>query len=339
MKRLLLLSLIIILSGCSSGGADTRQDKIQNERGGFTVAYEYPLDTDHVEMFVSTVPNFNPTGYDPSIYDEKYINTPGYTSGTWTSKPNDVKDWNGVENNLYSTHPPIHRIEVNGLTVGKTYYYKTVVVDKAGQRSIPSPEQTVTLLSNVSDFSWVDDFIINPYDQSIWSNPYSTNTTVTAMLPHKLSITLHPNSTFMLISKSVKCRIAEVKFKVVFPQPWQGVFIRVGTNQRDTVKNKGYYAFFRTGETTDPTIMSCSSYEHTQGDLINIVWGEEHVFEIIVDGISRTIKYYIDNNLVATQTPSQEYALTEMDVQIDMVNNSPTDYNMIFDLISCSYIQ
>lgn len=144
MKRLLLLSLIIILSGCSSGGIDTKQDKTQNERGGFTVAYEFPLDTDHVEMFVSTVPNFIPTGWDPNVYNEKYVDTPGYTSGSWTNKPNDLSQWNGIDRNLYSTHAPVHRIEVNGLTVGKTYYYKIVVVDKAGQRSIPSAEQTVT---------------------------------------------------------------------------------------------------------------------------------------------------------------------------------------------------
>jgi hypothetical protein len=326
-QKLILLfgALVLFLSGCGGSGSSTpgtSRPPFAEERGGFTVAYDYPLDTDHVEMFVSTVPNFNPTGYDPSVYDAKYLNTPGYVSGTWANKPNDVKDWNGVENNLYSTHPPIHRIEVNGLTVGKTYYYKTVVVDKAGQRSIPSPEITVKITN--ANTSWFDDFNNIPYDRSIWAETDELGNAVnnTAVLtlepsePNTLSINTINGQSFSLCSTLAADLNDNIKDKLVYEarikiqQPTANARFRLGlfyeyVNNKITDGYSNSYEEFSQG--TDLTKIVCYSYAQSGSHIVcnstkavAFTWGVYHVLKVEYVKSTQQVNFYIDDVLVHT---------------------------------------
>lgn len=91
------------------------------------MAYSEPRDFKHFEIYVSSTPSFNPTGWDGSA---------------WTAEPNEAKDWNGNTNTLFliTTTKPI---PVSGLKPGTTYYLKVVAVDKSNQRSSPSSEYMV----------------------------------------------------------------------------------------------------------------------------------------------------------------------------------------------------
>lgn len=127
MKRLLFIALtLLILIGNGFSASKDNQPEINTflEKGAIEVAYDEPIDFKHYEVYISTTPNFNPTGWNGT---------------TWVEKPNAVKDWDGDSNNLFmvSTTKPI---QVTGLTPGETYYVRVVAVDKANQRSIPSAE-------------------------------------------------------------------------------------------------------------------------------------------------------------------------------------------------------
>jgi hypothetical protein len=318
-KKLLVLFgvLTLLLSGCG-GSVSNLGNPPQEERGGFMATYDKPLDFDHYEMFISTTPNFSPTGWD---------------GAAWASVPNVLSEWNGTDKNLHSTYTA-SPMTVSNLIAGKTYYYKIVVVDKAGQRGAPSVEQTAMASPGVSSFSWVDDFIQNPYNTSIWTNTSNSGAAFDPVLPHGMTITISPEGGAYLNSASVKCSIMEAHFECNISSPIQYCIVNFGLASFGG--GAGYSAEFTTKE-NGGTQIYCVSDSNSTGTSVNFQYGVTHDFKIIADSIQHKIFFYIDNSLVATHDVNVNNKLNLTYVTISGINENTTNYSMEFDSVSCSY--
>jgi hypothetical protein len=284
-------------------------------------------------MYISTVPNFIPTGWDENVYNDKYLNTPGYTSGSWTAVPNILAEWNGVDKNLHSTYA-VSPMNVTNLIVGKTYYYKIVIIDKAGQRSVPSAEQTAIISPDASSYSWVENFIQSPYDSSIWSSCTYPGTSFNSIHPTGTEITLNTNGAIIMDSKSVNASIVEASFVCTLPQINPSASIRLKINILSYSPYDAYFNFRNDGQNS----ISCCTDRSDDDTPINVQYGVEHVFKIVINFKSHQALFYVDGVLVATHIIATGANIYPVWVALEADNTATTTpYTMTFKSISCIY--
>jgi parallel beta-helix repeat protein len=119
--------VLIIMLLAAPGCAGKKSIPAAPKQGAITLAYEFPRDTKHIEVYIGLATGFTPTGWDGSA---------------WTGDPNTLPNWDGSTNTLYAVIAPAKKFNISGLTPGVTYYARLVVVDFSGQRSDPSTEMS-----------------------------------------------------------------------------------------------------------------------------------------------------------------------------------------------------
>jgi hypothetical protein len=119
--------VLIIMLLAAPGCAGKKSIPAAPKQGAITLAYEFPRDTKHIEVYIGLATGFTPTGWDGSA---------------WTGSPNTIPNWDGSTNTLFAVVAPAKKFNISGLTPGVIYYARLVVVDMSGQRSAPSIEMS-----------------------------------------------------------------------------------------------------------------------------------------------------------------------------------------------------